>query len=137
MGGTDLDSLAAAAVHNATVGASSWPKGKGCRRRRWRGGCWGGLSLLQESICIQGLQREFIKVVCGWKEKQKTSSCSTYITTRLPKLLLSLLFKLRNYDKGCSQVAAPSLYLPVIIQVILYYLFSERLYSSKNTDMIN
>lgn len=132
-----MDSLAAAAVHNAAVGASSWPKGKGCRRRRrrrWRSGCRGGLSLLQESIRIQGLQREFIKVVCGWKEKHKTSSYSTYITTRLPKLLVSLLFKLRNYDKGCSQVAAPSLYfLPVIIQV--YYLFSERLYCSKNTEI--
>lgn len=39
-GGADLDSLAAAAVHNAAVSASSWPKNQRCRRRRrWRGRC--------------------------------------------------------------------------------------------------
>lgn len=63
----DLDSLAAAAVDDAAVSASSWPesKGGGRRRGRWRGGCWRGLPLLQESVCVQGLQRELIEVVCG------------------------------------------------------------------------
>lgn len=82
VGGADLDSLAAAAVHNAAVSASSWPKSKRCGRRRWRGRCWRGLSLFQESICIQGLQREFIKVVRSYKEKHRPSSYSIYITTK-------------------------------------------------------
>lgn len=79
-----MDSPAAAAVDDAAVSASSCPKSKGCGRRRggWRGGCWRGLALLQESVCIQGLQRELIEVVCGYKEKHKTSSCRIYITPK-------------------------------------------------------
>lgn len=128
----DLDSLAAAAVDNAAVSASSWPESKGCGRRRgrWRGGCWRGLALLQERVCIQRLQRELIEVVCGYKEKHRTSSCSIYITAKaswtsaVPSVQMEDTWE--RLFAPAMEAAAPSLCSPMVIQV--YCLFSGRLF---------
>lgn len=135
VGGADLDSLAAAAVHNAAVSASSWPESKWCGRRgrRWRGGRWWGLSLFQKSICIQGLQREFVKVVCSCK-RETQSILYLHHSKGFPNSCYPFCSNWGTGTKAVPREAALSLYSATIIQV--YYLFSQRLYCNKCT-MIN
>ena len=59
-----VDDAAVAAPGCEWAGCSGWRRGGGRRR---------GLVSFQEDVCVEGLQREFIKTICSCKLKIKMS----------------------------------------------------------------